>query len=85
MYSDLYGNGKTGYLDDFKAFKTMWITRDEERKIYEARQERKNNTIIALGILILTLLAFFGIKAHLESHSFLQGDSGYTSADYTIK
>ena len=54
------GTTEKGLKVEFGEFVTWIRTRDEERKIYEGRQEKKSNLIIALGMLILTaLLAFF--------------------------
>ena len=81
MFTDIYGNGKPGLIDEFRTFRTLWTTRDEERKVYEARQERKNNLLIALGMLILAALAYFGLTPNKHQSSLFSQDSSSVYAE----
>ena len=57
------GRSRLGLVDNFAAHKnsmerkwTVWETRDEQKKIYEGRLEKKTNLIIALGLFLLALM-----------------------------
>jgi hypothetical protein len=85
----LKGNGRPGLIDQvndhvrqFTNFFAVYTSREEDKKIYDDRQSRKMTILIALGMLIIALLSFFGFD-HFNNKAFLAPHSSLYNASIT--
>ena len=85
--ADINGNGKPGLKDDVaevksdqKSFADRWIQREEDKKLYDNHASNRQKFLISLALLILALLAFFGIQARLSHSAFVSVDNPSVTA-----
>lgn len=74
--------GEVGLKDKVSEFITWSKTRDEEKKIYEARISRRLSLAITLAMLILGILTYIMTQRDKTGHSMLSIDS---NAIYTAE
>ena len=78
----IYGNGQPGLVDEFKdhkgfvrSFYDRWDQREKDKMKYDDEQKWRTTTLISLAVLILGLLAFFGIRAQINHTAFVSVDT----------
>jgi hypothetical protein len=81
----LEDNGQEGLATQFRNFKIRWQTREEDKKTYDDRLERKLNLVLAAVLVIVTALGVWVTIRTANHQSILDGNSQMYDADSNIK
>lgn len=69
----VFGDGRSGLAAEFKSFTAVWEAREEDKKIYDDRQQRRVTTLLAVvGVLIALASAIIALLLYEhETHTSL--------------